>query len=165
MQRRVESDANAAARSCLDPTGYRVATEQQVGHARKFDRLDGAFTRVVNHGHLGARGHIEPSLNHRVITDRNAYAGIGSEQRARANLDALLTATRECAHDAGTATNVCCESTARDAMMLNYRTLMVSDACSAMTVDEHEACLANFIFSFGDVQTTQEVLERLGPQG
>jgi nicotinamidase-related amidase len=66
---------------------------------------------------------------------------------------------------AGTATNVCCESTARDAMMLNYRTLMVSDACSAMTVDEHEACLANFIFSFGDVQTTQEVLERLGPQG
>ena len=66
---------------------------------------------------------------------------------------------------AGTATNVCCECTARDAMMLNYRTLMVSDACSAMTVDEHEACLANFIFSFGDVQTTQEVLERLGPQG
>jgi len=66
---------------------------------------------------------------------------------------------------AGTATNVCCESTARDAMMLNYRTLMVSDACSAMSVDEHEACLSNFIFSFGDVQTTQEVLERLGRQG
>jgi hypothetical protein len=42
---------------------------------------------------------------------------------------------------------------------------MVSDACSAMSVDEHEACLSNFIFSFGDVQTTQEVLERLGRQG
>jgi nicotinamidase-related amidase len=66
---------------------------------------------------------------------------------------------------AGTATNVCCESTARDAMMLNYRTLMVSDACSAMSVDEHEACLSNFIFSFGDVQTTQEVLERMAPKG
>ncbi len=62
---------------------------------------------------------------------------------------------------AGTATNVCCESTARDAMMLNYRTLMVSDACSANTVEEHETCLSGFIFSFGDVQTTDQVLGRL----
>jgi ureidoacrylate peracid hydrolase len=62
---------------------------------------------------------------------------------------------------AGTATNVCCESTARDAMMLNYRTLMVSDACSANTMEEHETCLSGFIFSFGDVQTTDEVLGRL----
>jgi ureidoacrylate peracid hydrolase len=34
---------------------------------------------------------------------------------------------------AGTATPVCCECTARDAMMLDYRTVMVSDACSATT--------------------------------
>lgn len=62
---------------------------------------------------------------------------------------------------AGTATNVCCECSARDAMMLNYRTLMVSDACSAMTVEEHEACLSGFLFSFGDVQSTDEVINRL----
>ena len=62
---------------------------------------------------------------------------------------------------AGTATNVCCESSARDAMMLNYRTLMVSDACSALTVEEHEACLSGFIFNFGDVQTTDAVIARL----
>lgn len=62
---------------------------------------------------------------------------------------------------AGTATNVCCESTARDSMMLNYRTVMVSDACSAMSVQEHESCLSNFLFNFGDVQTTDEVLSRL----
>jgi isochorismate hydrolase len=48
-------------------------------------------------------------------------------------------------------------------MMLNYRTLMVSDACSANTVEEHETCLSGFIFSFGDVQTTDEVLGRLKP--
>ncbi len=62
---------------------------------------------------------------------------------------------------AGTATNVCCESTARDAMVLNYRTLMVSDACSAMSVEEHETCLSSFLFNFGDVQTTDQVLTRL----
>ncbi len=62
---------------------------------------------------------------------------------------------------AGTATNVCCESTARDAMMLNYRTVMVSDACSASSVEEHEFSLSGFLFNFGDVQTTDEVLARL----
>ncbi len=62
---------------------------------------------------------------------------------------------------AGVATNVCCESTARDAMMLNYRTLMVSDACAAATDAEHAAALGNFYLFFGDVQTTEEVAGRL----
>ncbi len=61
----------------------------------------------------------------------------------------------------GVATNVCCESTARDAMMLNYRTLMVSDACAAATDHEHAAALGNFYLFFGDVQTTAEVVSRL----
>jgi len=61
----------------------------------------------------------------------------------------------------GVATNVCCESTARDAMMLNYRTLMVSDGCAASTGAEHAAALGNFYLLFGDVQTTDEVIARL----
>jgi ureidoacrylate peracid hydrolase len=61
----------------------------------------------------------------------------------------------------GTATNVCCESTARDAMMLNYRTLMVSDGCAAATDAEHAAALTNFYLFFGDVQTTDELLSKL----
>ena len=61
----------------------------------------------------------------------------------------------------GTATNVCCESSARDAMMLNYRTLMVSDACSASTDEQHTATLYSFIINFGDVQTTEEVVTRI----
>lgn len=59
---------------------------------------------------------------------------------------------------AGVATNVCCESTARDAMMLDYRVVMVSDACAAATDAEHAASLCNFYLFFGDVQTTQEVV-------
>jgi len=61
----------------------------------------------------------------------------------------------------GVATNVCCESSARDAMMLNYRTLMVSDGCAASTDAEHAAALENFYLFFGDVQTTTEVCARL----
>ena len=62
----------------------------------------------------------------------------------------------------GVCTNVCCESTARDAMMLNYRAVMVSDACATVTDAEHAAALGNFYLFFGDVQSTDEVVERLG---
>jgi ureidoacrylate peracid hydrolase len=61
----------------------------------------------------------------------------------------------------GVATNACCETTARDAMMLNYPTVMVSDACAAMTSAEHAASMCNFYLYFGDVQATDEVVTRL----
>jgi ureidoacrylate peracid hydrolase len=62
---------------------------------------------------------------------------------------------------AGVATNVCCESTARDAMMRGFRTVMVSDANASFTEAEHEGALLNFITYFGDVQSTDEVLDIL----
>jgi ureidoacrylate peracid hydrolase len=62
---------------------------------------------------------------------------------------------------AGTATNVCCESTARDAMMLDYRVAMVSDANAAMSDEEHAAALNTFAMMFGDVMTVDEVLSRI----
>ena len=62
---------------------------------------------------------------------------------------------------AGTATNVCCESSARDAMMLNYKTTMISDACSASTDEQHASTLDSFIINFGDVRTTEEILKIL----
>jgi ureidoacrylate peracid hydrolase len=39
----------------------------------------------------------------------------------------------------GTATNVCCESTARDAMMMNYKVIFVSDGTATHTDEEHNA--------------------------
>jgi ureidoacrylate peracid hydrolase len=62
---------------------------------------------------------------------------------------------------AGTKTNICCEATARDAMMLDFKAVMVSDCCAALSDDEHRAALENIIQQFGDVMTGDEVLERL----
>jgi ureidoacrylate peracid hydrolase len=62
---------------------------------------------------------------------------------------------------AGTATNVCCESTARDAMMLNFKVVMVADCLATHTDEEHNATLSNFYGQFGDVQTTDEAFESL----
>jgi ureidoacrylate peracid hydrolase len=62
---------------------------------------------------------------------------------------------------AGTATNVCCESSARDAMMLNFKVVMVSDALATHADAEHNASLSAFYGQFGDVQTTDEALQSL----
>ena len=64
---------------------------------------------------------------------------------------------------AGTATNVCCESTARDAMMLDYRVTMLSDATATWTDKEHTATLDSFLLFFGDVMGVEEVIGRLIP--
>ena len=61
----------------------------------------------------------------------------------------------------GVATGVCCEATARDAMMLNYRTAMVSDALAAMSLDSHENALKALYGLFTDVQTSTEISEKL----
>jgi ureidoacrylate peracid hydrolase len=61
----------------------------------------------------------------------------------------------------GTATNVCCESTARDAMMLDYEVIMVSDGTAALTDEEHAAALNTFMLFFGDVMSTDETIARL----
>jgi len=64
---------------------------------------------------------------------------------------------------AGTATNVCCESSARDAMMLDYNVVMVSDSNAAGSDAAHAATLDNFALYFGDVMTTDETIGRLVP--
>ena len=61
----------------------------------------------------------------------------------------------------GTLTNVCCESSARDAMMRNFKVAMVSDANAALSDRDHQAALTSIYFAFGDVLTTDEVLAGL----
>jgi len=61
----------------------------------------------------------------------------------------------------GTATNVCCESTARDAMMLNYKVFFVSDANACRTDAEHNATLASLMVMFADVRSTDEMIALL----
>lgn len=61
----------------------------------------------------------------------------------------------------GMVTNVCCESSARDAHELGYRVTMVSDALWGQSFGLHEASLATFFRIFGDVRPSREVIELL----
>jgi ureidoacrylate peracid hydrolase len=103
-----------------------------------------------------SKGHeLWPELEVRpedLIVEKNRYSAFiqGSSDlaailRAR-NLDTLLIT--------GTVTNVCCESTARDAMMLNFKCIMVTDGNAANSDEDHNASLANFYLTFGDIMST-----------
>lgn len=59
----------------------------------------------------------------------------------------------------GTLTNVCCESSARDAMQLNYRTIFIEDATAAQSDEAHRAAIANMRDFFGEVTTTAQILD------
>ena len=64
----------------------------------------------------------------------------------------------------GTATNVCCELTARDAMMMNYKVAFISDGTATHSDVEHNATLGNLIANFADVMTTDEVVALLAKE-
>jgi ureidoacrylate peracid hydrolase len=58
----------------------------------------------------------------------------------------------------GTATNVCCESTARDAMMLNYKVFFIEDGNATFGDAENNATLSAMAHTFCDVASTDHVL-------
>ncbi|MYQ79900.1 MULTISPECIES: isochorismatase family cysteine hydrolase [unclassified Streptomyces] len=62
----------------------------------------------------------------------------------------------------GALTNVCCESSARDAATAGLRVLMVADANAARRDQDHNATLHTIYRSFGDVRSTNEVLDLIG---
>ncbi|MEO1307654.1 MAG: cysteine hydrolase [Pseudomonadota bacterium] len=59
----------------------------------------------------------------------------------------------------GTLTNVCCESTARDANQRNYQVIFVTDGNATHTDAEHNATLCNMGTIFADLRTTAEVCQ------
>lgn len=61
----------------------------------------------------------------------------------------------------GTVTNVCCESSARDASTLGFRVIMIADANAARRDAEHNATLHTIYRSFGDVRPTADVLSMI----
>jgi ureidoacrylate peracid hydrolase len=76
------------------------------------------------------------------------------------NLDFLLRARGiKTVVICGTATNVCVESTARDAHMRDFHVVMVEDAVASANVAAHEGTLENIATNFGEVTSTARIKE------
>ena len=80
------------------------------------------------------------------------------EQRLRARgIDRLVMT--------GVATDVCVESTTRDAFMLGFENMVVSDATATRSDECHNASLGAMFTHFGDIFSTDEILALLDEAG
>jgi ureidoacrylate peracid hydrolase len=108
----------------------------------------------------GGKGHeLWPALDVRpddLVVEKNRFSAFiqGSSNLA----DVLRGRGLDTVLITGTVTNVCCESTARDAMMLNFKTVMVTDGNAAVTDDDHNASLIAFYLTFGDIMSTDMLI-------
>lgn len=122
-----------------------------------------AGTRVLTDLVAGADGHaLWPDLAVRpedMIVDKNRFSAflpgasdLGEMLQAR-GIDTVLIG--------GTLTQVCCESSARDAMMRNFHVVMVPDANASVSDALHNNSLSALALSFADVMTADEVIARM----
>jgi ureidoacrylate peracid hydrolase len=58
----------------------------------------------------------------------------------------------------GAVSQVCCEATARNAMMMNYKVFFIADACATMTDAEQAGTLSAMAHTFCEVRDTRSVL-------
>jgi ureidoacrylate peracid hydrolase len=58
----------------------------------------------------------------------------------------------------GVATNVCVESTSRDAHMRDYHTTLVTDCCASRNQAAHDMALRNHAKCFGQLMTSDEII-------
>jgi ureidoacrylate peracid hydrolase len=61
----------------------------------------------------------------------------------------------------GTTTDVCVESTTRDAMMCNFKVIVVSDGTAALSPEMHVGALSAMYFHFADVMPAEMVLSEI----
>lgn len=112
----------------------------------------------------GSPGHaLWPELDVRAgdpVIDKNRFGGfVGSAGRLEAVLRGLGVDT---VLICGTVTNVCCETTAREAAAFNFKTVMIADANGGRSDEEDLQTYSVCIASYGDVMLTDEAIARLG---
>lgn len=133
---------------------------------RHFSAILGAdlAARYFSDGQAGGAGtRLWPALDRKaedvVATKSGASAFFPGKCNLKAQLDPRGIDTILIA---GAVTNICCESSARDAVELDYKVILISDALSGHAHGLHEATLATFYRIFGDVRPSEEVIRLLG---
>lgn len=99
---------------------------------------------------------LEP-LPGEIVLDKTRYSAFYDtdlEERLRAlGVDTVIVC--------GVTTNICVESTVRDAFFRDIRTVVPSDGTAAVTPALHEGALEDFRYGFGQVGTVDEIAAAL----
>lgn len=119
--------------------------------------LSAEITNLSHGTRINDKLNFDKNLDHEVF--KNRYSAFRSSSRG------LETVLKEVGRTqlifAGAMTNVCVESTIRDAMQLDYEVIVARDATAAINKIIKEASLMNIGLFFGDVCYTKEVMAEL----
>lgn len=124
-----------------------ATTQEQMGGASIPPRHD-AWAQIVTC--------LEPHANELVInkTTYGTFSSTGLDHTLRnLGITTLIIG--------GVVTNVCVETTARDAADRGYQVILLDDACAAYSPEIHDATLLSFQGPFGRVRQTDEVIALL----
>ena len=143
----IQTSASAEA---ISGWGNYAALQSPEGWSRRTEELAPDHEGFRLHPDLDVRETDPVAIKTRYSAFIQGASNLDEQLRARGIDTVLIT---------GVATGVCCETTARDAMMLNYRVVMVSDALASLTRESHENALKALFGLFADVQSTRQVLE------
>ena len=129
----------------------------------QYDRSDPFVREAMDAMMRGAAGHaLHPEMDVAsvdLVLDKFRYSAFACP--AAALESALHERGVEMLLIAGTLTNICCESTARDAYMRGYKVMFLSDATAAVTDAEQNAALLNLRISFADVRSSADAIAML----
>jgi biuret amidohydrolase len=117
------------------------------------------------HNYVGSHDHeildeLKPLPGEMVVrkTTIGAFASTG--------IDSLLRSLgKDQLYLLGVSTNMCVETTAREAADRGYQVTLIEDACGTTHADLHESTMKNFQRLFGRVRSTAQVLDELAPAG
>lgn len=129
----------------------------------QYDPADAKVRAAMEALSAGSAGHeLHPEMeafSGDLVIDKYRYSAFACPDAA---LERALGAFQpELLLIAGTLTNVCCESIARDAYMLGFKVIFLSDATAAKCDEEHNAALLNLRLHFADVRTSADVISLL----
>jgi nicotinamidase-related amidase len=138
------------------------------GHVHEDPEVDGGMTaewwpeikqgRCLIRGSAGARiyGPLSPRSGEKVIWKHRYSAFYNTDLeialRGMGVSDLMIT---------GVLTNVCCESTARDAFFRDFRVFFLADATATSEPEFHLATLKNLAYAFAYVTTTEKILKQI----
>lgn len=133
-------------------------------HGHKDPQKDGGMLarwwgEVIREGTFDHRfmEEVAPREGEKVISKRRYSAFFGTELehylRAKGVQDLVIS---------GVMTNLCCETTARDAFMRDFRVFFLHDATATAELELHLASLKNLAYGFAVIMSTEELMQALG---
>ncbi|ULL16673.1 cysteine hydrolase [Paenibacillus sp. H1-7] len=131
-------------------TNHEKVTDSEVWLSRFPDGVN----PICHTGSWGAEFYEVAPQHDDIIVKKHRYSGF-----VHTRLESVLQTLKiETLIITGVSTNLCVESTARQGFMLDYRIVLMSDACAAFSQEEHDMSLKTVDTYFGMVTDTEQVV-------